>query len=64
MSKEPRIILQDLPTTVKAFSYQDDEGNPCVVVNSNIPKEVQDEACQHEMERIERGEMSDPSHHE
>ena len=48
MSKEPRIILQDLPTTVKAFSYQDDEGNPCVAVNSNIPKAVQVEACQHE----------------
>ena len=25
MSEEPRVILQDMPTTVRAFCYHDDE---------------------------------------
>lgn len=64
MSEEPRVILQDMPTTVRAFCYHDDEGNPYVVVNSRMPKKIQDEAYQHEMGHIERGEMFDPSYHE
>jgi len=62
--EEIRIILQDLPVSVRAFCFHDDEGQPAVVINSRLSEEKRREAYLHEVEHIERGEMYDTTYNE
>ena len=52
-----RVILNNLPTTVKGFVYTDSSGMPCVVLNARMPHEIQVEAYDHEVKHIQRGDM-------
>lgn len=54
---EVKMIVQDLPTSVHAFCYHDDDGDSYIVVNSRLSREQQEEAYWHEMAHISRGEM-------
>lgn len=56
---EIRTILKDLPVTIKGLCYHDDDGTPVIVLNSRLPREIQQLTFQHEMDHILRGEMYD-----
>lgn len=62
--EEIRTILQDLPVSIHAFCFHDDEGQPVVVLNSRLSAEKRMEAFRHEVEHIDRGEMFDSNYNE
>lgn len=51
------VILQDLPSTVRAFCYHDDEGHAFMVINSRLTLEEQRKAYRHEKKHIKAGDM-------
>lgn len=54
-----RVIIQDLPTTVRAFVYYDSNYCPVIVINARLPVEEQMKAYAHEQKHIRSGEMDD-----
>lgn len=61
---ENRVILQDLPTSVRGFVFQGDDGEPVIVVNSRLTREQNRKTYDHERGHIDRGEMNEPTYHE
>ncbi len=64
MDDEPIVILQDLPTSVRAFCYHDDDDNAFVILNARLNREMQKKAYLHELEHIRKGQMYDPDYKE
>lgn len=64
MIDEPRVIMQDLPTTIRAFCYHDDEDNEFVVLNARLGYEMNRRSYMHELQHILHGEMYDASYKE
>lgn len=54
---EIRVILQDLPASVRGFCYHDDDGSPYIVLNARLSEEARRRAYRHEMKHIESGDM-------
>lgn len=61
---ENRVILQDLPTGIRGFVFQGDDGEPVIVVNSRLTREQNRKTYDHERGHIDRGEMNEPTYHE
>ena len=61
---ENRVILQDLPTSVRGFVYQGDDGDPVIVVNARLTREQNRKTYDHERDHIARGDMYEPKYHE
>ena len=61
---EEKVILQDLPTSVRGFVYQDDAGDPVIVLNSRLSREQNRRTYDHERGHIDRGEMYEPNYKE
>ena len=61
---ENRVILQDLPTSVRGFVFQDDEGEPVIVVNSRLSREQNRKTFRHEKKHIKLNELTDPAYNE
>ena len=61
---ENRVILQDLPTSVRGFVYQGDDGDPVIVVNARLTREQNRKTYDHERDHIARGDMYEPTYHE
>ena len=61
---DDHVILQDLPTSVRGFVFQGDDGEPVIVVNSRLTREQNRKTYDHERGHIDRGEMNDPTYHE
>ena len=59
---ENRVILQDLPTSVRGFVFQGEDGEPVIVVNSRLTREQNRKTYDHERGHIRRGEMNDPNY--
>ena len=59
-----RVILQDLPTTVRGFVFLGDDGEPVIVVNSRLTREQNLHTYDHERGHIERDELNKPTYHE
>ena len=57
-----KVILQDLPTTVRGFCYHDDDGEPVIVVNARLTREANRKTYDHEQKHIERGELYEPTY--
>lgn len=64
MVDEPRVILQDLPTSVRGFVFLGDDGDPVVVVNSRLTREQNRRTYEHERRHIRRGDQDNPDYHE
>ena len=62
--EENKVILQDLPTTVRGFVYTNEDGDPQIVVNSRLTREQNRLTFDHELKHIERGELGEPTYHE
>ena len=58
------VILQDLPTSVRGFVFQDNDGEPVIVVNSRLTREQNRRTYDHERAHIERNELNEPTYHE
>lgn len=59
-----RVILQDLPTSVRGFVFQDTDGEPVIVVNSRLTREQNRKTWDHEQEHIARGDLNEPTYNE
>ena len=61
---DDHVILQDLPTSVRGFVFQGDDGEPVIVVNSRLTREQNRKTYDHERGHIDRGEMNEPDYNE
>lgn len=61
---EEKVILQDLPTSVRGFCYHDNDGEAYVVLNSRLTMEQNRRTYAHEKRHIERGDMYDETYDE
>ena len=62
--EERKVILQDLPTSVRGFVFHGEDGEPVIVVNSRLTREANQRTFLHEKKHIERNELTDPTYHE
>ena len=62
--EENEVILQDLPTSVRGFVFQGEDGEPVIVVNSRLTREANRKTFDHEQEHIRHNELNDPTYNE
>ena len=62
--EERDVILQDLPTTVRGFVFQGEDGEPVIVVNSRLTREQNVKTYRHEKRHIRQNELNDPTYDE
>ena len=62
--EERDVILQDLPTSVRGFVFQGEDGEPVIVVNSRLTREQNRKTFDHEKKHIRMNELSDPTYNE
>lgn len=60
--EERDVILQDLPTSVRGFVFQGEDGEPVIVVNSRLSREQNVKTYRHEKRHIRRNELNDPTY--
>lgn len=61
---ENEVILQDLPTSVRGFVFQGEDGEPVIVVNSRLTREQNRKTYRHERKHIKKNELNDPTYNE
>jgi len=61
---DERVILMDLPTSVRGFVFLDENGDPAIVLNARLTREQNRRTWQHERQHIERGDLNEPTYHE
>lgn len=59
-----RVVLVNLPTSVKSFVYYDSTATPVIVLNARLTFEIQKQAFDHEVNHILRGDMDNKSYKE
>ena len=62
--EDSRVILQDLPTSIRGFVFQGEDGDPVIVVNSRLTREQNRLTYNHERGHIERNELNEPTYNE
>ena len=62
--EDSRVILQDLPTSVRGFVFQGEDGEPVIVVNSRLTREQNIRTYDHERGHIRRNELNEPTYNE
>jgi hypothetical protein len=61
---EEKVILQDLPTSVRGFCYHDDDGEEFVILNSRLTREQNMTTYDHERKHLIRGDMYESNYNE
>jgi Zn-dependent peptidase ImmA (M78 family) len=64
MAVEDRVILKNMPTSIRGYVFKDDDGAPVIVLNSRLSREQNRRTYEHERQHIERGEMDEPTYNE
>lgn len=64
MNDSVRVVLKDLPSTVRAFVCLGSDFNPIIVINSHLSFEQQREAYLHELIHIRSGQLDDDNYEE
>ena len=59
-----RVVLSNLPTSVRGYVFLESDGVPCIVLNSNLTREQNLLTLRHEIEHIMKGELNDPTFRE
>lgn len=59
-----RVILANLPTSIRGYVFLESDGVPCIVLNSNLTREMNLRTMVHEMKHIANDELNDPTYHE
>ena len=62
LMEEEKVILADLPTSVRGFVFFDDDGDPRIVVNARLTREQNLRTWDHEKKHIARGDMNEPNY--
>lgn len=62
--EETKVILQDLPTSVRGFVFQGEDGEPVIVVNSRLTREQNRKTYRHEHKHIKKNELTDQTYKE
>ena len=62
LMEEEKVILADLPTSVRGFVFLDDNGDPRIVVNARLTREQNRRTWDHEKKHIARGDMNEPNY--
>lgn len=57
MPEQIPVVLRDLPTRIHGFICLGSDYNPCIVINSRLPIELQRQAYRHEMKHLVSGDM-------
>lgn len=61
---DERILLVNLPTSVRGFTYHDDDGNPYIVLNARLSREANIKTLDHEKQHIANEDMYNLDYHE
>ena len=61
---EDRVILENMPTSIRGYVFKDDDGAPVIVLNSRLSREQNRRTYEHERQHIERGEMDETTYNE
>lgn len=61
---EEKVILQDLPTSVRGYCFHDDDGEAFVVLNSRLTREQNRKTYEHEKQHLARGDMFNEEYNE
>ena len=64
MPMEERVILLDLPTSVRGFVFLDENGDPAIVLNARLTREQNRRTYDHEKDHIDRDELHDQTYNE
>lgn len=59
---EDRVILQDLPTSIRGFVFLGEDGDPVIVLNSRLTREQNRKTFRHEKGHIDRNELNEPTY--
>ena len=59
---EDRVILENMPTSIRGYVFKDDDGALVIVLNSRLSREQNRRTYEHERQHIERGEMDEPTY--
>lgn len=51
------VVLRDMPTGIRGFCCLGSDYEPCIVLNSRLSREQQQDTYRHELRHIQRGEM-------
>ena len=62
--EDNKVILQDLPTSVRGFVFLGEDGEPVIVVNSRLTREQNRKTYRHERKHIKKNQLNDPTYHE
>lgn len=62
--EEGKAILTDLPTSVRGFVYEGEDGEPMIVVNSRLTREANQLTYMHERDHVTRGDMENQTYTE
>lgn len=62
--EEDRVILQELPISVRGFVFRGDDGDPVIVLNSRLTREQNRMTYQHERRHIAAGDMDRTDYNE
>lgn len=54
---EQQAMLMDLPTSIRGFVFQGDDGDPVIILNSRLTREQNRRTWNHERMHIVRGDM-------
>lgn len=57
-------ILTDLPTSVRGFVFEGEDGDPVIVVNARLTREANRKTYDHEKAHVDRGEMENQDYTE
>lgn len=55
-------LSTELPASVNAICYHDDDGNPCILINAKCSIEQQRKSARHELTHIKRGDNFNASY--
>lgn len=55
-----RVVLQDLPTTVRSFCVESPDGYHTIVLNARLNREQNMKSYEHELEHIRRDDFHAP----
>ena len=62
--EEGQVILINLPTTVRGFVYNGEDGEPVIVANARLTREQNLITYNHERKHIDRNELNEPTYNE
>ena len=61
---EERVILLDLPTSVRGFVFLDENGDPAIVLNARLTREQNRRTYDHEKAHIDNDDLHDTTYNE